>query len=66
MPAPVAGSAPGRRAGWLFGAVTVVPAMLAAAWLLPALPLLLAGRFSALPMVFMFAPLAAGLCYFAV
>jgi hypothetical protein len=54
------------RAGWLFGAVTVVPAMLAAAWLLPAFPLLLAGRFSARPMVFMFAPLAAGLCYFAV
>ena len=54
------------RAGWLFGAITVVPAMLAAAWLLPAFPLLLAGRFSAPPMVFMFAPLAAGLCYFAV
>jgi hypothetical protein len=54
------------RAGWLFGAITVVPAMLAAAWLLPALPLLLAGRFSARPMVFMFAALAAGLCYFAV
>jgi hypothetical protein len=50
----------------VFGAVTVVPAMLAAAWLLPAFPLLLAGRFSARPMVFMFAPLAAGLCYFAV
>ena len=63
---PVAGKSPGRWAGWLFGAVTVVPAMLAAAWLLPALPLLLAGRFSARPMVFMFAPLAAGLCYFAV
>ena len=40
--------------------------MLAAAWLLPASPLLLAGRFSARPMVFMFAPLAVGLCYFAV
>jgi hypothetical protein len=40
--------------------------MLAAAWLLPALPLLLAGRFSALPMVLMFAPLAVGLCYLAV
>ncbi len=50
----------------MFGAVTVVPAMLAAAWLLPALPLLLAGRFSVRPMVFMFVPLAAGLCYFAV
>jgi hypothetical protein len=40
--------------------------MLAAAWLLPALPLVLTGRFEALPMVFMFAPLAVGLCYFAV
>src|SRR5271166_3649372 len=40
--------------------------MLAAAWLIPAFPLLLAGRFSARPMVFMFAPLVAGLCYFAV
>ena len=40
--------------------------MLAAAWLLPAFPLLLAGRLSARPMVFMFVPLAAGLCYFAV
>ena len=57
---------PGRWPGWLFGAVTVVPAMLAAAWLLPAFPLLLADRFSARPMVFMFAPLALGLCYFAV
>jgi len=50
----------------VFGAVTVIPAMLAAAWLLPALPLVLTGRFEALPMVFMFAPLAVGLCYFAV
>jgi hypothetical protein len=62
--APAPEEQPGR-AGWLFGAVTVVPALLAAAWLLPAFPLLLAGRFSARPMVFMFAPLAAGLCYFA-
>jgi hypothetical protein len=62
---PAAEQNPGR-AGWLFGAVTVVPALLAAAWLLPALPLLLAGRFSAPPMMFMFAPLAVGLCYFAV
>ena len=66
MAAPAAEENRGRRAGWLFGAVTVVPALLAAAWLLPAFPLLLSGRFSALPMVFMFAPLAAGLCYFAV
>jgi hypothetical protein len=63
MPAVEAGSG---RAGWLFGAVTVVPAMLAAAWLLPSLPLLLGGRFSARPMVFMSAPLAAALCYFAI
>jgi hypothetical protein len=56
----------GVRAGWLFGAVTVIPAMLAAAWLLPGFPLLLTGRFTALPMVLMFAPLAVGLCYFAV
>ena len=55
---------PGRLAGALFGAVTVVPALLAAAWLLPALPLLLAGL-SAPPLVFMFSPLAVGLCYFA-
>jgi hypothetical protein len=57
---------PGRRPGWLFGAITVVPAMLAAAWLLPGLPLVLAGRFAALPMVFMFVPLAAGLSYLAI
>ncbi len=31
--------------------------------MLPALPLVLAGRFTALPMVFMFVPLAIGLCY---
>jgi len=49
----------------VFGAVTVVPALLAAAWLLPAFPLLLAGRLAARPMVFMFVPLAVGLCYFA-
>ena len=60
------GKSPGRWPGWLFGAVTVVPALLAAAWLLPAFPLLLAGRLAARPMVFMFASLAAGLCYFAV
>ena len=62
---PAAEKGPGR-AGWLFGAVTVIPALLAAAWLLPAFPLLLAGRLAARPMVFMFAPLAAALCYFAV
>ncbi|MDQ2813833.1 MAG: hypothetical protein M3Z75_18685, partial [Actinomycetota bacterium] len=64
VPAPRPGS--GRLAGSLFGAITVIPAMLAAAWLLPGLPLVLANRFTTLPMVFMFAPLAVGLCYFAV
>jgi hypothetical protein len=54
----------GRNAGWVFGAVTVVPALLAVAWLLPGLPLLLAHRFSALPMVLIFVALAAVLCYF--
>jgi hypothetical protein len=63
--APVPGQGAGR-AGWVFGAVTVVPALLVVAWLLPAFPLLLTDRLSARPMVFMFAPLAAGLCYFAV
>ncbi len=61
-----AGAGSRRSYGWLFGAVTVVPAMLVAAWLLPGFPLLLTGRFTALPMVLMFAPLAVGLCYFAV
>ena len=56
---------PGQRAGGLFGAITVVPALLATAWLLLSLPLLLAGRLSALPLAFMFFPLAAGLCYVA-
>jgi hypothetical protein len=55
----------GQLAGALFGAVTVVPALLVAAWLLPGLPLLLAGRLSAPPLVFMSSPLAVGLCYFA-
>ena len=56
---------PGRLAARVFGAVTVVPALLAAAWLLPGLPLLLAGRLTAPPLVFMFSPLAVGLCYLA-
>jgi hypothetical protein len=60
-----AAQAAGRLAGPLFGAVTILPALLAAAWLLPGLPLLLAGRLSAPPMMFMFSPLAAGLCYVA-
>jgi hypothetical protein len=64
-PARTPGRPPGRLAGAVFGALTVLPALLAAAWLLPALPLLLAGRLAALPLVFMFSPLAVGLCYVA-
>jgi hypothetical protein len=63
--APGSGRPSGRIAGGLFGAVTVVPALLVAAWLLPGLPLLLAGRLSALPLVFMSSPVAVGLCYIA-
>jgi hypothetical protein len=70
VPIPAAGQgavpSQARLPQWLFGAITVIPAMLAAAWLLPALPLLITGRLSAPPLVFMFAPLAVGLCYFAV
>jgi hypothetical protein len=70
VPIPAAGPGTGRQPGLLaarlFGTVTVVPALLAAAWLLPGLPLLLTGRFSAPPLVFMSVPLAVGLCYFAV
>jgi hypothetical protein len=51
-------------AGRVFGAVTVLPALLAVAWLLPGLPLILAGRFTVLPMVFISVPVAVGLCYF--
>jgi hypothetical protein len=63
VPEPAPRQEPGRVAAGLFGAVTVVPALLAAAWLLPGLPLLLAGRLTAPPLVFMFSPLALGLCY---
>jgi hypothetical protein len=52
-------------AGWVFGVVTVVPALLAVAWLLPGLPLLLAHRFDVLPMILIFVPLAVVLCYYA-
>ncbi len=45
--------------------MTVAPALLAVAWLVPGTGLLLAGRLLALPMVILFAPLAAGCCYFA-
>jgi hypothetical protein len=50
-----------RRA---FAAVTVAPALLAMAWLVPGTGLLLAGRLLAEPMVLIFVPLAVVLCYF--
>ena len=64
-PEPSPGRPQPRMPGLVFAAVTVVPALVAAAWLLPGLPLLLTGRLTAPPMVFMSAPLAVGLCYFA-
>ena len=51
-----------RRA---FAAITVAPALLAVAWLVPGTGMLLAGRLLPLPMVIIFVPLAVALCYFA-
>ena len=51
--------------GWAFAAVTQAPALLAVAWLVPGIGMLLAGRLSPLPMVIIFVPLAVALCYFA-
>ena len=56
---------PFRLPGWVFAAVTVGPALLAVAWLVPGIGMLLAGRLLAVPMVIMFAALAVALCYFA-
>ena len=51
--------------GWVFAAVTVAPALLAVAWLVPGTGMLLPGRLLPLPMVIIFVPLAVALCYFA-
>ena len=51
--------------GWVFAAVTQLPALLAVAWLVPGIGTLLAGRLLALPMLIIFVPLALALCYFA-
>src|SRR6185437_1621522 len=51
-----------RRA---FAAITVAPALLAVAWLVPGTGMLLAGRLLPLPMVIIFVPLTVALCYFA-
>ncbi len=48
-----------ERGGQAFGWLTVLPALLVAAWLLPGLPLLLAGRFLPVPMFLIAAPVAA-------
>jgi hypothetical protein len=50
--------------GWAFAAMTLFPALVAIAWLVPGFAMLLAGRLTPLPMVIMFIPLAAALCYF--
>jgi hypothetical protein len=60
-----------RRASWrrvpgrLFAMATVLPSLLVMAWLLAGLPLLLAGRFSDVPMIVISVPLAVVLVYFA-
>jgi hypothetical protein len=45
--------------------VTAGPALLAVAWLVPGIGMLLAGRLLPVPMVIIFVPLAVALCYFA-
>lgn len=42
----------------------MLPALLAIAWLVPAFALLLAGRFTSVPMLIMFPAVALALCYF--
>jgi hypothetical protein len=54
-----------RVPGRAFAAITVAPALIAVAWLVPGTGMLLAGRLLALPMVIVFVPLALALCYFA-
>ena len=57
------GPPPPGAAGRLLGRLSVLPALLAMAWLLAGLPLLLAGRFTQLLMLAVSLPLAAVLCY---
>ncbi len=52
-----------RLPGWLFAGVTVLPALLVMAWLLAGLPLLLAGRFTDIPMIVISVPLAVALVF---
>ena len=60
---PGAGPAVPDAAGRLLGRLSVLPALLAMAWLLAGLPLLLAGRFTPVLMLVVSVPLAAVLCY---
>jgi len=52
------GADPGGKA---FAIITALPALMITAWLLPGLPLLLAGRFFPVPMVLISVPLTVGL-----
>src|SRR5215468_2105655 len=65
FPAVPGGGAAGRpdTAGRLLGRLSVLPALVAMAWLLAGLPLLLAGRFTPVPMLVISVPLAAALVY---
>ena len=60
-----AGALVAVAAGRAFAAVTLAPALLAVAWLVPGIGMLLAGRLLPMPMVIIFVPLAVALCYFA-
>lgn len=56
-----AASRAGARAaatGWQFSRLTLLPVLLVVAWLIPAIPLLLAGSFAAAPMLVISLPLA--------
>jgi hypothetical protein len=50
--------------GWLFAAVTTLPALLAIAWLVPGIALLLGGRLIAVPILIMFPAITIALGYF--
>ena len=52
-----------RRSGAIFAAVTIAPSLLVMAWLLAGLPLLLANRFSDIPMLIISVPLAVALMF---
>ena len=72
MPIASAASAVRRRyqhwwwlPGWLFAAVTQLPALLAMALLVPGTGMLLAGRLLPMPLLIIFVPLALALCFFA-